>query len=89
MSASSCGFNSHLRHHALSGRGIELTLARGRLLARSRSPIRFDDRELIDKARELIIGALRGTPVMCSRCAEPAVSIAYPDAPMCAEHLEG
>ena len=73
----------------LSGHGVELMLARGRLLARSRAPIRSNDRALIDKARELIVGHLRGSPVMCSTCAEPAVDIAYPDAPMCAKHLEG
>jgi hypothetical protein len=72
----------------LANRGVELTLARGRLVARSRNPIRADDRQLIDKAGELIVGHLRGQPVVCSECAESAVSIAYPDAPMCAAHLE-
>lgn len=65
-------------------RGVELSLARGRLLARSRTPIRSDVRELIEQARELIVGHLQGKPVMCCECAEPAVTIAYPDAPMCA-----
>lgn len=73
----------------LASRGVELTLARGRLVVRSRSPIQFDDRELIEKAEELIVGVLRGSPVMCSACAEPAVSIVFPHAPMCAEHLKG
>ena len=73
----------------LERRGVELSLARGRLLARSRNPIRFDDRELIEKAAELIVGHLRGSPVLCSLCAESAVTIAYPDAPMCTAHLGG
>ena len=71
----------------LASHGVELTLARGRLLARSVKPIRFDDRQLIDKGKELIVGVLSGSPVTCSTCAEPAIDIAYPDAPMCTEHL--
>jgi hypothetical protein len=73
----------------LASRGVELKLSRGRLVARSRNPMRFDDRELIEKAEELIVGVLRGQPVICSTCAEPAVSIVFPHAPMCAEHLKG
>ena len=70
----------------LSGRGIQLTLAHGRLVARCPSPIRFDDRELIERAEELIVGLLRASPVMCSSCGEPASTIAFPHAPMCKEH---
>jgi hypothetical protein len=73
----------------LAQRGIELTLVRGRLLARSRTPLRADLRELIEQARELIVGHLKGQPVMCGQCAEPAVGVAFPDAPLCASHLEG
>jgi hypothetical protein len=73
----------------LGSRGIELSLARGRLLARARKPIRAEDRYLIERTEELIVGVLSGSPVACSLCAEPAVSIAVPRAPMCAAHLEG
>ena len=73
----------------LARRGIELTLVRGRLLARSRTPIRADMRELIEQARELIVGHLQGKAVICGQCAEPAVGIGFPDAPLCASHLEG
>jgi hypothetical protein len=64
--------------------GVELSLARGRLVARSRTPIRADLRDLIDQAKELIVGHLAGKPVICSSCASPAVTIAAIDAPMCA-----
>lgn len=72
----------------LARRGIDLELVRGRLLARSRLPIRVDLRELIEQAEELIVGHLQGKPVICSSCAEPAVTIVFPQAPMCAEHAQ-
>lgn len=72
----------------LERRGIALSLARGQLLARSRTPIRTDDKALIEQAEELIVGVLRGSPLLCSLCAAPAVSLAFPRAPMCAAHLE-
>jgi len=40
----------------LEGRGVELKLARGRLVARSRTPIRAELRELIEHADELLVG---------------------------------
>jgi hypothetical protein len=64
-------------------RGVELSLARGRLLAKSREPIRADLRELIDQARELIVAHLQGKPVLCSLCPAAAVTIAAIDAPLC------
>jgi hypothetical protein len=74
----------------LQRRGIELFLAGGRLVARSRTPIRRESREglLIAAAQELLAGHLRGEPVACSECSEPAVGIVFPEAPMCAAHLE-
>ncbi len=82
MPARACEFESHLRHQ------FELELTRGRLVARSRNPIRVDLRELIERGHELIVGHLQGKPVICSTCAEPAVTVVYPDAPMCAEHAQ-
>jgi hypothetical protein len=76
----------------LQRRGIELSLAGDdRLVARSRTPIRRESREglLIAAARELLVGYLRGEPVGCSECSEPAVGNAFLDAPMCAAHLGG
>lgn len=72
----------------LASRGVELSLIRGRLLAKSRTPIRTDDRELVEQARELIVGHLRGQPVICGECAAPAVGIRFPDSPACGTHLE-
>jgi hypothetical protein len=70
----------------LERQGVELSLQRGRLLARSRAPIRVDLRELIEQTRELLVGHLQGKPVLCSLCSAAAVTIAFPDAPVCAEH---
>lgn len=72
----------------LQQRGVELSLARGRLLALSRTPLRADVRELIEQARELLAGHLQGKPVLCSSCSEAAVTVVFPDAPMCAEHAQ-
>ena len=68
--------------------GIELSLARGRLQARSEKPIRADVEALLDGARELIVGHLQGKPVMCSECAKQAVTIAAVDAPVCRDHAQ-
>ena len=68
--------------------GIELTLARGRLRARSVKPIRADLQALLDQVQELIIGHLQGRAVMCGDCAEPAVTIASVNVPACAEHAQ-
>jgi len=72
----------------LAERGVELSLARGRLRARSKTPIRADVQALLDGARELLVGHLQGKPVMCSECAETAVTIAAVDAPVCREHAQ-
>jgi len=43
---------------------------------------------LIEQAEKLIVGHLRGQPVLCVSCAEPAVAVAFPRAPMCREHAQ-
>ena len=72
----------------LTERGIELSLARGRLVARSKTPLRADLADLLDQAEELIAAHLQGWPVMCSSCAEPAVTLVLPRAPMCDRHAQ-
>lgn len=72
----------------LASRGVELTLARGRLVARSRTPIRADLRELIERSEELLVGVMRGSPVLCSSCGESATTVVFPLAPMCREHAQ-
>ena len=72
----------------LQDRGVSLELARGRLIARSVKPIRADLRELIEQAEELIVGHLRGQAVLCSQCAQAAVTVVFPSAPACAEHAQ-
>jgi hypothetical protein len=72
----------------LESRGIELSLGRGRLIARSRKTLNVVDRELIERTEELIVGHLKGQPAVCSLCSELAVLVAFPRAPMCAEHAQ-
>jgi hypothetical protein len=71
----------------LADRGVELSVAKGRLLATSAKPLGLEERTLIAEAEELLIGELSGKPVACSLCDVPAVSIAFPQAPVCEQHL--
>lgn len=70
----------------LEGRGVELSLARGHLVPKSVKPMRDDVKEVIERAEALLVGHLQSRPVICSMCAEPAITIVFPRAPMCAEH---
>jgi hypothetical protein len=72
----------------LQSRGVELTVAKGRLLPMSAKPLGLEERVLIAEAEELLVGHLTGKPTPCSMCDLPAVSIAFPHAPLCGEHLE-
>lgn len=72
----------------LQARGISLSLARGRLVARSAKPINVMDRQLMERAEPLIIGELGGPKPMCSECPQPATEMVIPRAPMCAGHAQ-
>jgi hypothetical protein len=72
----------------LSRRGISLSLARGRLVARSARPLNIADVQLMQLAEPLLIGALGGPKPMCSECAAEATTIVLPRAPMCSEHAQ-
>lgn len=73
----------------MESRGIALTVARGRLVARSVKPIHAEERLLIELAEELLVGHLSGAPVLCVECQQPAVTVVLPRAPACAAHAAG
>lgn len=70
----------------LEERGVELSLARGHLVAKAAKPMRDDTKEIIERAEPLLVGHLQAKPVICAMCAEPAVTVIFPKAPACAEH---
>ena len=75
----------------LAARGVELVLVDGHVVVRSKL-LRHHDRQVVAAAAPLIAGILSGDPVRCvfDHQGEPpeAVTLAFVDAPVCAEHLE-
>jgi hypothetical protein len=72
----------------LAGRGIQVEVAKDHLLVRTSNPLGQEERILLSRAEDLLVGHLTGKPVPCVACDQPAVSIAFPSAPVCPEHLE-
>ena len=70
----------------LRGRGVELSLSRGRLIVRARQPMPAEVRELLTVAEPLLVGHLSGEPARCALCDAAAVTMCFPSVPMCARH---
>jgi hypothetical protein len=72
----------------LAHQGVELSIARGQLVVRSRAPLRQDVRDVVLYAEPLLVGYLAGSPTKSSVCDELATTVVFPRAPMCAEHAQ-
>lgn len=73
----------------LRSHGILLDTARGRLVVKSRKPISLADRTLIDIIAPLLVGELDGKRLLCAFCDAEAVTMAYPNLPVCEAHTAG
>ena len=70
----------------LEHRGVTLEVARGHLVARSSRPMGVAERDVLSRAEALLVGFLINAPLGCVLCSQPAVTVAWPSAPVCESH---
>lgn len=66
---------------------MELAIARGHLIATSSRPIGVAERQALRDGEALLVAHLVGAPLNCVLCDEPAVTVAWPSAPVCEQHV--